>query len=243
MLGSLRMQRQEKTEKMYCVRCGVRLPEGEESCPLCGTPVWNPEGETPVRTYPDSMPSHYREADLPGALVMTVLCLIAEAVLLTVCLKLYGEQSWGGYAVLGVLLFYIVAVLPRWFRHPKGEIFVPVDHAAAALYVLYVCVRTGGSWFMSFALPVLACSCLLSTAMICLLKYVGRGRLYIFGGFLILLGGFTVLVEFLEHISFGTVMFQWSLYSLSGFVIAGLMLLVTALIPPLRHELEKRFFI
>ena len=144
--------------------------------------------------------------------------------------------------VLGIALFYILTVLPRWFREPRGEVFVPVDHAAIALYVLYICLKTGGHWFLSFAFPVILASCVLSTAMICLLKYVRGGRLFIFGGFLILLGGFTVLVEFFEHISFGTEMFRWSLYSLTSFGAAGLFLLIAGMIPALRQGLEKRFF-
>jgi hypothetical protein len=133
-------------------------------------------------------------------------------------------------------------VLPRWFREPRGEVFVPIDHAAAALFVLYVCRKTGGHWFMSFALPVIVSSCLISTAMICLLKYVKGGRLFILGGFLLALGGFTVLVEFFEHLSFGGEMFRWSLYSLAGFGSVGLFLLIAGMIPSLRHGMRKRFF-
>ena len=227
---------------MYCVKCGVKLQEGVQSCPLCETPVWNPEGAAPTPSYPDRMPPYYRESDLTGAVVMTILCAVAEIVILTVGFKLDGQQRWVGYAVWGILLFYIVAVLPKWFRRPKGEIFVPIDHLAVALYVLYICRKTGGNWYMSFAFPVILTSCLLSTAMICLLKYVRKGRLYIFGGFLILLGFFTVLIEFLEHISFGTEMFRWSLYSLTGFAGAGLFLIIAGMIPSIRHNLEKRFF-
>ena len=171
-----------------------------------------------------------------------MICAIAVLVTLTVCFKLYGALNWGGYVVLGIALFYVVAVLPRWFRQPRGEVFVPVDHAAIALYMLYICLKTGGHWFLSFAFPVILASCALSTAMICLLKYVRGGRLFIFGGFLILLGGFTVLVEFFEHISFGTEMFRWSLYSLASFGAAGVFLLVAGMIPALRQGLEKRFF-
>ena len=227
---------------MYCVKCGVRLQQGVERCPLCRTPVWNPDGEPEEKSYPDRSPRQSRAADIPGAIVLSVLCVTAIAVLLTVCGKLYGELRWGGYAVWGVALFYVVAGLPRWFRRPRGEIFVPVDHAAAALYVLYICLKTGGHWFMSFAFPVIGVSCLLTTATVCLLKYVRGGKLFIFGGLLILLGGFTVLVELFEHISFGTAMFRWSLYSLSGFAAAGLFLLAVGLIPSLRRGLEKRFF-
>ena len=227
---------------MYCVKCGVKLQAGVESCPLCATPVWNPDSVEAERSYPDTLPRQHRESDLPGAVALTVICIIAILVTLTVCLKLYGALNWGGYVILGIALFYIIAVLPRWFRQPKGEIFVPVDHAAAALYVLYICLKTGGHWFLSFAFPVILASCLLTTAMICLLKYVKGGRLFIFGGFLVLLGGFAVLVEFFEHLSFGTGMFRWSLYSLCGFGVAGLFLLIAGTIPSLRDTLRKRFF-
>lgn len=227
---------------MYCVKCGVRLQEGVSECPLCRTPVRIPDESPAEKNYPDSLPRHYDESGLPAAVAMTVVCAIAIAVVLAVCFKLYGQLHWGGYVVGGIVLFYIVAILPRWFRHPRGEIFVPCGHAAAALYVLYICLRTGGHWFLSFAFPVIGVSCLLTTAMVCLFKYVKHGRLFICGGFLLLLGGFTVLIEFFEHISFGVPMFQWSLFSLAGFAAMGLFLLIAGMIRPLRDALEKRFF-
>ena len=123
---------------MYCVKCGVKLQEGVEQCPLCLTPVWNPEQKEERRSYPDTLPQQHLEADIPGAVALTVICAVASIVTLTVCLKLYGKLQWGGYVILGLLLFYVIAALPRWFREPKCEIFVPVDHVAVALYVLYI---------------------------------------------------------------------------------------------------------
>ena len=70
----------------------------------------------------------------------------------------------------------------------------------------------------------------------------GEHPFQIFGGFLILLGGFTVLVELFEHLTFGTAMFRWSLYSLLGFGAAGIFFLLAGMIPSLRRTLEKRFF-
>ncbi|MBQ9661809.1 MAG: hypothetical protein IJV40_01515 [Oscillospiraceae bacterium] len=227
---------------MYCVKCGVRLQDGVENCPLCQTPVWNPGKIEQDHAFPDSFPKHYRESNLAGAVAMTLLCAVVIIVTLIVCLQLYGALRWGGYVILGLLLFYVVAVLPLWFHVPRGEVFVPIDHAVAALYVLYICVKTGGHWFLSFAMPLILISCLISTAMICLLKYVRGGRLFIFGGFLIVMGVFTVLVEFFEHLSFGVTMFRWSLYSFAGFASAGLFLLIAGMIPSLRNELQRRFF-
>ena len=227
---------------MYCVKCGVKLQEGVEQCPLCLTPVWNPEQKEERRSYPDTLPQQHLEADIPGAVALTVICAVASIVTLTVCLKLYGKLQWGGYVILGLLLFYVIAALPRWFREPKCEIFVPVDHVAVALYVLYICLKTGGHWYVSFALPVIISSCIISTAMICLLKYVRGGRPFILGGFLLALGGFPVLVEFFEHLSFGFRMFRWSLYSLAGFGSVGLFLLIAGMIPSLRQRMRKKFF-
>mgnify|MGYP007102003761 CR=1 FL=1 len=227
---------------MYCVKCGVKLQEGAERCPLCQTPVWAPEPAEKENSYPDHYPRLHRESDLPGAIALTVICVTAILVLLIVCFKLYGALRWGAYVIGGIVLFYIMAVLPRWFSQPKGEIFVPVDHAAAALYVLFICLKTGGHWFLSFAFPVILASCLLFTALICLLKYVRSGRIFILGGFLLGLGGFTVLIEFFEHLSFGTEMFRWSLYSLTVFGAAGLFLLIAGAIPSLRQTIQKRFF-
>jgi len=227
---------------MYCVKCGVKLQEGVGVCPLCGTPVWNPEDLPREKAYPDTLPRHSNESDIAGAAAMLVLTVLIMAVTLVVCLKLYGSLAWGGYVIGATALLYIVAFLPRWFHHPMGQVFIPAAHAAAALYVLYIDLATGGRWFLSFAFPILLGSCLITTAVFVLVKYLRGGRLFIFGGCLVLLGLFSMLVEFFQHLTFGSPMFLWSPYSLSGFGAAGLFLILAGIIPPLRHALEKRFF-
>ncbi len=227
---------------MYCVKCGVKLAEGEKICPLCNTPVWNPDELEKKATYPDSMPQHYNEADIPGAVVMTVISLLIITVVISVCLGLYKELRWGGYVVGGTLLFYIIVVLPRWFRHPNPVIFVPIDFVACALFLLYVNLATGGHWFLSFAFPVVGLCCLVTEATICLLKYVKRGKLFILSGFLMTVGLLTILVEFFEHITFDDKMFQWSQYSAGVLFITGVFFLITALVRPLRRAVERRFF-
>ena len=227
---------------MYCVRCGVKLQDGVNSCPLCNTPVWNPDHLDEEQSYPDHYPLIEKESNLPFAVAMSIVSLMAIIVILTVCLRLYGSLQWGGYAIGGILLFYVIVVLPCWFQYPSIVVFVPIDHAAAALFVLFICLKTEGNWFLSFAFPVLAASCLLFTGAICLWKYTKGGRLFVLGGFLIGLGLFTVLVEFFEHITFGVPMFLWSLYSLIVFAAAGCFFLLAGIIPSLRGALEKRFF-
>lgn len=227
---------------MYCVKCGVRLQDGVERCPLCATPVWNPDQPEEEHSYPDHYPRAHKASTLPFAVAATAICVMALIVILTVCFKLYGKLLWGGYAIGGVLLFYVIFVLPRWFRNPPVEVFVPVGHAAAALLALFICLKTGGHWFLSLAFPVAGTSCLLFTAVSVLLKHVRHGKLFILGGFLLGLGGFTMLIEFFVHLTFGVPMFQWSLYSMIGFAAAGGFLLLAGMIPGLKRTLEKHLF-
>ena len=80
---------------MYCVKCGVRLQDGVEICPLCETPVWNPESAERDIAYPERLPDKYRESGLRLAVFMTILTAVLINVILIVCLHVYGELRWG----------------------------------------------------------------------------------------------------------------------------------------------------
>ena len=149
--------------------------------------------------------------------ILTALTLL-PAVLCIVCdWRINGSIVWSGYAAGGVALLYITVVLPLWFRHPNPVIFVPVDFAAIALFLLYINFAVGGHWFLSFAFPVTGAIALLVTAVVTFMRYVPGGALYIFGGALILTGGLNVLIESpASHITFGIEgMFVWSIYPLT----------------------------
>lgn len=229
---------------MYCVKCGVRLDDSLDRCPLCGTPVWRPEeAQDQGRAFSSIFPEKHRNERLTVVAFLTAVALLAAFITLRICLRIYGGIGWSGYAMLGIALFYVIAILPLWFRRPNPMIFLPVDHAAVAGFLLYASWASGGHWFLSFGFPVTAMSCLLLTGFIALLRYVRGGRLFIIGGSVIVLGGLSMLVEFFQHITFGTKMFTWSLYVVSSCLAFGMFLILAGTIRPLREYLERRFFL
>lgn len=229
---------------MYCVKCGVRLDDSLDRCPLCGTPVWRPEeAQDQGRAFSSIFPEKHRNERLTVVAFLTAVALLAAFITLRICLRIYGGIGWSGYAMLGIALFYVIAILPLWFRRPNPMIFLPVDHAAVAGFLLYASWASGGHWFLSFGFPVTAMSCLLLTGFIALLRYVRSGRLFIIGGSVIVLGGLSMLVEFFQHITFGTKMFTWSLYVVSSCLAFGMFLILAGTIRPLREYLERRFFL
>lgn len=229
---------------MYCVKCGVKLDDSLERCPLCGTPVWRPEETSdPARSFSGIYPQKQRNERMAIVSFLTVLSLLASFIVLRICLRLYGGIGWAGYVILGIALGYVLFLLPLWFRRPNPVVFLPIDHLAIGGYLLYICLRTGGRWFLSFAFPVLGISCLLLTALVALLKYVRGGRLFIIGGWIIAVGGLSILMELFQHITFGSRMFTWSLYVVSTCFAFGLFLILAGTIRPLREYLERRFFL
>lgn len=231
---------------MYCIKCGVKLADTEKQCPLCGTVPFHPElsREEANPLYPQDRHPEYKVSrrGLMGA--VTILFLIPLLVTALCDLQINGEIVWAGYVVGGLLLGYSVFILPGWFEKPNPVIFVPISFGVLGLFLLYISWKTDGGWFLSFGFPVAGFLALLVTALVTLLRYIRRGRLYIFGGALATLGIFMPVMELLLGITFEKLHFiGWSWYPLIALVLLGGMLIFLAICRPAREKMERRFFL
>ena len=231
---------------MYCVRCGVKLQEGVKACPLCGTPLWCPEageGTPAAATYSDRYPVLNRQKRLTIMASLTVALLAAMVACLAIALNTAGALGWSFYVIVGASAFYLMFLLPLWFRHPHPMIFVPVAFLTLGLLLLLICGYTGGRWFWTFALPLTAILAALTIGAMALYRYVKRGTIFITGGLLIAIGGACLLAEFFQHLTFRTPLFTWSLYAATVFCLFGGFLILAGIIRPLREYLERKFFL
>ena len=230
---------------MYCIKCGVKLSDHQKSCPLCGTVVFHPEvmpaGDPlyPVDNHPAA------QSRPKGPLVVLTTLFLLPLIITALCdLQLNDTITWSGYVIGALLVSYVIIVLPYWFRRPNPVIFVPCGFAAVGLFLLYISMATGGGWFLSFAFPVTGAIGLIVTAVVALLKYVGKGELYIFGGALILLGAFMPVMELLLNLTFGFSRgLIWSVYPLTALILLGGMLIFLGLFRPARETMERKFFL
>ena len=231
---------------MFCIKCGVELTDGQAICPVCGTKVYHPD--VPIK---DALPTYPKkdfeseEFNRKGILfVITIISLLVAALAIMFNLSLDGSATWSGYVAGGLGVFYFCVILPLWFKRTTPAIFVPVGFAAILVFLLYVNLHTGGHWFLSFAFPVVGSLGLIITAVTTVFHYVHRGRLYTAGGGLIALGAWTLLLEFFIHLTFempGHVI--WSPFPCATLVVFGLMLIIIAIVKPLKDSLKRVFYV
>ena len=229
---------------MYCVRCGVKLADTEEKCPLCGTTVYHPDirREEVFPLYPRGKTPKIklRSKAFNGALI--ILFLIPILVSLLADWQTNGQLNWFGFAAGAMVVGYVAFALPLWFKRPNPVIFVPCTFAALAAYLFYIDLVTKGGWFLSFALPVVAGVCLIAATVVTLLRYLRRGRLYIWGGAFIASGALMLLVEFLMEITFELGFLGWSIYPLIVLALFGGFLIFLAINHSARETMERKLF-
>ena len=229
---------------MYCIKCGVELADTEMKCPLCGITVFHPELDCinerplyPINKLPEK-PSNSK------ALCGTVVAFFLIA--LTVCF--FADflsdlvLDWFGFVVGALVLAYTTFALPMWFRKPNPIIFVPAAFVVATAYLLYINCITGGKWFFSFAFPITGILCLIATTLVTLLRYLKRGKLYVFGGGFMAFGVFSLLVEFLLCITFELRFIGWSIYPLTTLFLVGGLLIYLAINATSREAMKRKLF-
>ena len=229
---------------MYCIKCGVKLADTERKCPLCETVVCHPDfppsAERPL--YPtNKMPKGSSGLKALGGVVI-ILFLVPLVVSFFSDWRSNGQLDWFGYVAGALVATYVMVALPLWFTRPNPVIFVPCDFAAVIVYLLYVCAAVGGKWFLSFALPVTGALGLIVTAIVALLRYVKKGRLYIVGGTIAAIGGWLLLTEYLLTITFGVRFIGWSIYPLLVLVLLGGLLIYLGIDRTARETVERKLF-
>lgn len=230
---------------MYCVKCGVRLGDGEEKCPLCDTaaslhalprdlkrPLY-PQGQYP------SAPAG-RGARNGAILFLFMLPLLVS---FFVDMQTGGHLTWFYYVAGAIVVLYVMVALPAWFREPNPVIFVPCSFGAVTAYLLLIDILTKGGWFLGFALPLMGALTLIVTAVVTLTRYLQKGKLYIFGGAGIALGMLMILVEWLLVLQFDRPFTGWSVYPLIALALLGGLLIFLGINKTAREKMERRFFL
>lgn len=232
---------------MYCIQCGVELADSEAKCPLCGLEPYHPKLKRVVgdKTYPDTVavtPRNFKRFSI--MFLFTGLVAFTMLMLMVIDFSVNHTMSWSAYVMLTIALVYVILFLPMWFNRPNAVVFMSVDVATVGVYLAVLNILLNGNWYFSFAFPMVLIFGAISITIVTISKYVRKGFLYLSGGGFIALGVAMIVMEILLNITFDlSKTIRWSFIPLVGCSIIGLMLILIAIIKPLRETLTKKLFI
>lgn len=228
----------------YCVNCGVELSPGTVRCPLCRTPVVQPNGDGPE-------PSPFfptRRAEVPPVSKKALAALLSAMLAsLSACcallnLVLRPGYGWSLFVVGAAAMLWVWFVLPLLVRRAPLWLRLILDMAAVGVYVYLIALTTGGEWwFFPLAVPVLAVA---TGVVLVLWALLRRGHSVLTTVTLLLLaaGVLCVGVEFCcDRFLLGRWSPGWSVVVLVCCVGLCIPLVVVRRVASLREEVRRRF--
>lgn len=231
----------------YCVNCGVKLGESEQSCPLCQTKVYHPESPPDPNApapFPSGQPAKRKMKPKYGHLIATLLTILPALLSVIIDYSINRSLVWSGFVLGGVALLYCFVFVPLFVSRRSIFYYLGLDAIACALYLNYLAQATNGAWFLPFALPVTASLTAMLSVILLLKKLRHLPDLLLTAVAFFLTGAECVFVEVMvNHAFLHTTQLVWSHFPLITFAVLGGFLLLLHKNQRLRHKFEKFFFI
>lgn len=143
----------------YCVNCGVELSLGANQCPLCDTPVINPNIVNKEKTDPP-FPEHIvlpkSTKNKYSAIIISLLLLLPNIVCVITNLLFTPEILWSVYVVSSSAMVWFLCIFPVFMKSKRKYLTIVVDAVVTAAYIFifyyYNSAQTG--WFWKVAIPL-----------------------------------------------------------------------------------------
>ncbi|MBR6823249.1 MAG: hypothetical protein IKM87_08865, partial [Clostridia bacterium] len=157
--------------------------------------------------------------------------------------------TWSGYVLASLCLLYVPFVCFVLFSKLKDKLLylclgMLVVFISLTMFLQYICNKTGGKWFLPFALPLVLIVMAAFYACVAMRKLLGFPKLLVSAVILIFIGILCLITEILIISAFmpGHGL-TWSLYPLSIFVLIGGILLWINFNTNIKEKLRRKFFI
>lgn len=230
----------------YCVHCGVKLESSLHTCPLCHTPVVNPNdpylqfsGYSPFSDKKGVVePVRRRDAGIWLSIVLfssAITCFILN-------ITTFTNIRWSLPVVGSCLLLWVFTCPKMLWNNLPWSICLSVSALSLIGFEYFISRLTEkGDWFGSLALPITLLVYLLILLYFLLYKYVSNSILSTLFYFFVELGLLNVGIELLiDHFRGLPLKPGWSAIVLSVCAIISIALLSLMSISRLRNMVLKR---
>lgn len=229
----------------YCVNCGVKLDASLNTCPLCHTPVINPNEINRIKKahpYPTEkgQVDRVRRSDMA---ILTIIVLLATSLsCLLLNLYVFTGTMWSLF-IIGVCILLFVLSIP-FIIYTKVPVYVSIlfDGIALGFFLYLITFNTPGiNWFTKLALPIVTLLTILAEIFALLLHVfpisIISTALYIFVEIAMFCAGLELLIR---HFVNSPLRMTWSAIVLTVCGVIAIMLITVLCIRRLREAIRRR---
>ena len=144
----------------YCVNCGVKPDPSLDRCPLCNTPVINPNEVSHTHPVPP-FPREKGQVEVVKSKDLAILLSVSLTATAAVCgllnLFVFSSSPWSLYVIRACLLLWVIFIPAVIYTRMPIYVSLFFDGLAAGLYEYLISFNTAdNSWFFRLALPLTA---------------------------------------------------------------------------------------
>lgn len=150
----------------YCVNCGVKLDSSLDRCPLCNTPVLNPNEIVCAQSLPP-FPKEKGQVEAVKSKDLAILLSVSLTAAAVVCgllnLFVFRSSLWSLYVIGACLLIWVLAMPAVAYTRIPICFSLLADGLTIALYQYMISFNTPDkNWLFRLALPITALVTLLA---------------------------------------------------------------------------------
>lgn len=229
----------------YCVNCGVKLDISLDKCPLCNTPVINPN-ELKKTEYSSPFAIQNGETEKVKSkdlIILTSVFLLTTALCCMLLNYLVFYKTLWSIPIIGLCAFiWVITIPPIAFEKMPVYISMFIDSLAMAGYLYMLSFMTSTKvWLTDLALPITALATVLVLTFTLLVKKVSASILAIALYFYIMIPILCIGIELLiRHYYAQQLHITWSAIVLVPCLIVDIALITILSRKRLREAVRRR---
>jgi len=228
----------------YCVNCGVKLKNSEKKCPLCNTPVINPNKKNSdyEPAYSNKIEDFKKINYKYLSKLVILLLMFTSFIIVLVDLIFSRDITWSLYVVSSIL--YLGSYL-SFMVYKNIYISLIINLLSTELFILLIAyLNNGMHWYLYLVLPFI----IIIWLYIMLVTYLIKRKK---GNFLkrislcLLFCGLTIIaVEVcIDLFRFNIINYNWSLYAALPITIISTLIFILSYSKRIVDEIKQRMFI
>lgn len=159
----------------YCVHCGVQLEETIKECPLCNTPIINPNLKNPlVRTSP--FPTKSGQVEMVKrkdfAILLSTVLLSTSVTCGLLNLLVFNTNSWSLLIIAICALIWVFAIPAIIYTKISIYTSLLLDGVIVGIFLWVITFVTNtDAWFFEIAIPIVTLSTILIETFAFLMRH------------------------------------------------------------------------